>query len=235
MTLKSARTLNFKVSLFFIAVSIGLIVVLTIITFFAFRQFAIGTATEHLRTAAEIARVHLTESMINGTIDQRQTFLLRLAEIQNLKTARATRSSVLEAQFGKTRRGEYLPDEIEIKVMNTGESVFKIFENGGEIIFRGTIPYTVTMEGTPNCLQCHEAKPGDVLGAITMTMSITALRHNSIVTVASLTGVVVVAVILLFILLSYLIRPISNTASDIERAVQNAINGNFKNEIKQQT
>jgi len=235
MALKSARTLNFKVSLFFVAVSAGLIVVLTLITLFAFRQFSIHTATEHLRTAAEIARVHLTESMINGTIDKRQTFLLRLAEVQNLKTARAIRSPIVDAQFGENRKGEYLPDEIEKKVMRTGESAFKIIENSGEIIFRGTIPYTANIEGSPNCLQCHDAKPGDVLGAVTMTMSITSLRHDGIVTVASITGIVVIAVIVLFILLFYLLKPISNTASDIERAVHNAIEGNFKNEIKQQT
>ena len=235
MALKPARTLNFKVSLFFVAVSAGLIIVLTAITLFAFRQFSISTATEHLRTAAEIARVHLTESMINGTIDKRQTFLLRLAEVQNLKTARAIRSPVLEAQFGQNRKGEYLPDEIEKRVIKTGEPIFKITENGGEIVFRGTIPYIANQEGSPNCLQCHEAKPGDVLGAVTMTMSITALRHDAIITVASITGIVIIAVIVLFILLFYLLKPISNTAFDIEFAVQAAIDGNFRNEIKKQT
>ncbi|MDR2015131.1 MAG: diguanylate cyclase [Azoarcus sp.] len=235
MALNSARTLNFKVSLFFVAISVGLVVVLTVITFFAFRQFSISTATGHLRTAAEIVRVHLTESMINGTIDKRQTFLLRLAEVQNLKTARVVRSPVLEMQFGENRKGEYLPDAIEKKVLKTGEPLFKLTENNGEIIFRGTIPYIANIEGSPNCLQCHKAKPGDVLGAISMTMSITSLRHNSIITVAGIIGVVIVAVIVLFILLYYLLKPISETASDIERAVQNAIDGNFRSEIKKQT
>ncbi|MDR2209443.1 MAG: diguanylate cyclase [Azoarcus sp.] len=208
---------------------------MTAITLFAFRQFSINTATEHLRTAAEIVRVHLTESMITGTIDKRQTFLLRLAEVQNLKTARVVRSPVVDMQFGENRKGEYLPDEIEKKVLKTGKSLFKTIENNGEIIFRGTIPYIANLEGSPNCLQCHTAKSGDVLGAITMSMSITSLRHNGVVTVSGISGVVIVAVIVLFILLSYLFKPISNTASDIERAVQDAINGNFRNEIKKQT
>ena len=235
MALNFARTLNYKVSLFFIVVSIGLVVVLTAITFFAFRQFSINTATEHLRTAAEITRVHLTESMINGVIDKRQTFLLRLAEVQNLKTARLVRSPILEAQFGENRKGEYLPDEIERKVLKTGMPEFKIGENGGELIFRGTIPYTANLEGSPNCLQCHNAKSGDVLGVVTMTMSITSLRYNSILTVASISGIVIVALIVLFILLSYLLKPITDTARDIEHSVQDAIDGNFRNKIKKQT
>ncbi|MCL2590436.1 MAG: diguanylate cyclase [Betaproteobacteria bacterium] len=235
MALKSARTLNFKVSLFFVTVSVGLVIVLTAITLLAFRQFSMNTATEHLRTAAEIVRVHLTESMINGTIDKRQTFLLRLAEVQNLKTARVIRSPIVNAQFCESHKGEYLPDALEKMVLHTGEPAFKVTDNNGEIIFRGTVPYTANLEGTPNCLQCHDAKPGDVLGAVTMTMSITTLHHKSIITVTSITGIVIVAVIVLFILLFYLLKPISNTASDIEYAVQGAINGNFRNEIKQQT
>ena len=236
MLFGSARTLNSKVFLFFVAVSVGLVIVLTAITLFAFRQFSISSAREHVRTAAEISRVHLTESMIYGTIDKRQTFLLRLAEVQNLKTARVVRSPILEAQYGNERKGEHLPDEIEKNVIKTGKPLFNITEeNSGELIFRGTIPYTATQTGNPNCLQCHNVKPGSVLGAITMTMPVTSLRHKSIQTVVSIIGIVLVAVAVLFILLFYLLRPISNTANDIERVVQDAINGNFKNKIKSQT
>ncbi|MDR2925574.1 MAG: diguanylate cyclase [Azoarcus sp.] len=235
MALNSVRTLNFKVSLFFIVVSICLVVVLATITFFAFRQFSTATATEHLRTAAEIVRVHLTESMINGVIDKRQSFLLRLAEVKNLKTAHIIRSPVVNTQFGNSHKGEYFPDEIEKSVLKNGESIFKVLEDENEIIFRGTIPYIANIEGTPNCLQCHSAKPGEVLGAITMTMSITQQHQKSIITVISITGIVAAAVIVLFFLLSYLLKPISDTARDIEYSVQNAIDGNFRSEIKTQT
>ncbi|MDR1424645.1 MAG: diguanylate cyclase [Azoarcus sp.] len=235
MILNSGKTLNFKVSLFFVAISAILIVTLTAISLYAFRQFSISTATEHLRTAAEIARVHLTEAMITDVIDQRQNFLLRLSEVQNLKSARVMRSPLVDEQFGSVRKGEYLPDEIEKKVLQTGEPLFESTENNGEVIFRGTIPYIASVEGSPNCLQCHNAPPGAVLGAVTMTMSITALRHNGLMTVASIVGVVVVAVVVLFALLFFLLRPISNTAGAIEHAVQNAIDGNFTNQLEKKT
>ncbi|MDR0634054.1 MAG: diguanylate cyclase [Azoarcus sp.] len=235
MASSSRKTLNFKVSLFFALISAVLIVVLTAISLFAFRQFSVSTATEHLRTAAEIARVHLTEAMITGVIDQRQSFLLRLAEVQNLKSARVVRAPVVDEQFGSARKGEYLPDEIEKSVLRTGKPEFEVSESNGDIIFRGTIPYTANKEGSPNCLQCHVAQPGAVLGAVTMTMSITALRHNGLVTVATIIGVVIFGVAALFILLHCLLRPISNTASAIEHAVQDAIGGNFKNEVEKKT
>ncbi|MDR3088062.1 MAG: diguanylate cyclase [Azoarcus sp.] len=235
MVLNSGKTLNFKVSLFFIAISVTLTVVLTAISLYAFRQFSINTATEHLRTAAEITRIHLTEAMITGVIDQRERFLSRLSETQNLKSARVVRAPVIDQQFGIERKGEYLPDDIERNVIKTGQSQFEISDNNGEIVFRGTIPYAASNEGNPNCLQCHSAQPGAVLGAITMTMSVTALRHNGLVTVINIIGTVLVALFVLFILLYCMLRPISDTASAIEHAVQDALDGNFRNELKKQT
>ncbi|MDR2688860.1 MAG: diguanylate cyclase, partial [Azoarcus sp.] len=235
MSFNLGKTLNFKVSLFFIVVLSLLIVILSAISLYAFRQFSINTATEHLRTAAEITRVHLTEAMITGVIDQRQSFLLRLAEVQNLKSAYVVRSPLIDQQYGQDRKGEYMPNEFEKDVLQSGEPRFDFFDNNGEIIFRGTIPYIARDEGSPNCLQCHSVPPGSVLGAITMTMSVTALRHNALLTVTGIIGVVIVCVLILFILLHYLLRPISNTAEAVENATQKAIAGNFKSHIEKQT
>jgi len=231
--LESAKTLNFKVSLFFVTVSVGLVIVLTAVTFLAFRQFSINAVTEHLHTAAEVVRLHLTESMVNGTIDQRQNFLFRLAEVRNLRTARVIRSPILEKQFGDTHKGEYLPDETEKNVMKSGKPVFRVDYSGSDVVLRGTIPYTVTQES--NCVKCHNARPGEVLAVVTMTMPFTSLRQNAIVTAVGIIGIVIVALALLFISLYRLLKPISNTASDIERAVREAIGGNFRSEIKKQT
>jgi diguanylate cyclase (GGDEF)-like protein len=231
----SGKTLNFKASLFFVAISAVLVIVLTAISFYAFRKFAINTATEHLRTAAEIARVHLTEAMITGVIAERQNFLIRLSEVQNLRNVRVTRAPVVDEQFGTNRKGEYLPDALEKIVLKTGRPQFDMTENNGEILFRGTIPYIANAAGSPNCLQCHQAKQGEVLGAITMTMSITALRHNVLITIASIIAVVILAILVLFALLHTMLQPISNTASAIEHAVQDAIDGNFNNRIIKQT
>ena len=64
--------LNAKVTFFFISIFSGLLAVLLAISLYAFRTFSIASATDHIRTAGEIVRVHLTESMINGVIDKRE-------------------------------------------------------------------------------------------------------------------------------------------------------------------
>jgi diguanylate cyclase (GGDEF)-like protein len=227
--------LNTKVTLFFIAIAASLLAVLVAISLYAFRSFSIASATDHIRTAGEIVRVHLTESMINGVIDQRESFLKRMLEVQGLKSARVVRSPELERQFGHGLNLESQPNSAERQVMAAGKASFDIISEEGETIFRGIIPYVATTQGTPNCLQCHQVSEGTVLGAVTMTMSIDGLRNKALITVAGITGAVTIFALLLVLLLRRLLRPISETASAVEDAVQRALNGDFKAHVEQRT
>ncbi len=227
--------LNTKVTLFFVAIAVSLLAVLVAISLYAFRSFSIASATEHIRTAGEIVRVHLTESMINGVIDRRESFLKRILEVQGLKSARVVRSPEVERQFGRGLNLESQPDAAERQVMAAGQASFGIISTDGETIFRGIIPYVATSQGTPNCLQCHQVSEGTVLGAVTMTMSIDALRNKALFTVAGITGAVMVFALLLVLLLRRMLRPISETATAVENAVQRALNGDFKAQVEQRT
>lgn len=66
--------LNRKVTLLFVALAASILIALVIISLYAFRSFALNSSTAHVKTAAEIVRVHLTEAMINGTINKREQF-----------------------------------------------------------------------------------------------------------------------------------------------------------------
>ncbi|MDR2164247.1 MAG: diguanylate cyclase [Zoogloeaceae bacterium] len=229
------KTLNSKASAFFFLITVSLIVILASLGLYAFYKFSTSTAMSHVRTAAEIIKVHLTEAMASGTISQRQQFLQRLNEVRDLRSTRVVRAPVIDEQFGKVAKGEFQPDEIEKGVLRSGEPFFGLTEGNGELIFRGTIPYIATTSGFPDCLQCHLAKQGDVLGAVTMTMSVESLRHDAILTVIGIIGTVAVFMLLLFVLLSYLLHPISNTAAAVEKSVREALSGNFKSHIEKQT
>ena len=184
--------LNAKVTLFFIGIAAGLLAVLVAISLYAFRSFSIASATEHIRTAGEIVRVHLTESMINGVIDKRERFLQRLVEVQGLTSARVIRSPEVQKQFGQGLSVELVADEGERKVLTEGKPRFELITIGEETLFRGTIPYIATSTGNPNCLQCHNVHEGAVLGAVSMSMSIDALRSKALYTVAGITGAVTI-------------------------------------------
>jgi len=227
--------LNVKVTLFFVSITAVLLAVLIAISLYAFRSFSIASATEHIRTAGEIVRVHLTESMINGVIDKRERFLQRLVEVQGLKSARVMRSPDVEKQFGKGLSVEAAADEIERRVLREGKAHFELTTVGDETVFRGTIPYIATASGSPNCLQCHQVAEGTVLGAVSMSMSIDALKEKALLTVAGIAGVVTLFAVLLILLLRRLLRPISDTANAVEEAVQRALRGDFKAQVQQRT
>ncbi|MBS1145025.1 MAG: Response regulator [Proteobacteria bacterium] len=227
--------LNAKVTFFFVSIFTGLVVVLIAISLYAFRNFSIASATDHIRTAGEIVRVHLTEAMINGVIDKRESFLRRLVEVQGLKSARVIRSPEVEKQFGKGLSQEAAADDLERQVLKEGKPRFEVIKDGEETVFRGTIPYIATASGNPNCLQCHQVSEGAVLGAVSMSMSIEALREKALLTVAGIGVIVAFFALLLVLLLRRLLRPISDTANAVEAAVQEALRGNFKAHVEQKT
>ncbi len=228
-------TLNSKVTVFFVAISFGLIAMLVAISLFAFRSFSIASSTEHIRTAAEIVRVHLTEAMIDGVIDKRESFLKRLMEVQGLTSARVVRSPDVRKQFGDGILGESDTDAIETQVVREGKPQYRIIETDGDTLIRGTIPFIATSLGSPNCLQCHQVAEGTVLGAVTMMVSIGSIKQQALLTVAGLVGTVAVFALLTLGLIRRSIRPISATALNVETAVQQALRGDFKGKVEQFT
>lgn len=227
--------LNAKVTLFFVAISAGLLVVLVSISLYAFRSFSISAVGDHLRTAAEIVRVHLTESMINGVISKREQFLARLLEVQGIKSAHVIRSDEVVRQFGKGTGSESSATEVEQGVLQDGKARFDLVETADDTVLRATIPYVATTAGTPNCLQCHQVQRGAVLGAVTMTMSVADLRNKALLTVLGIAVTIALFVALMIFLLRRLLRPVSATAHAVEVAVHGALAGNFKSQINIQT
>lgn len=227
--------LNSKINLFFVALAAITVAILIIVSLLSFRNFSIKSAEEHIRTSAEIVRVSLTESMINGVIDKRGQFLSRLAEVQGLKTARVIRGPMVEQQFGKGLLQEQAADEIEQRVLRDGQAFYQVEETSSDTIFRGTIPFVATNSGTPNCLQCHQVPQGSVLGAVTLTMSISQLKTNALLTIGFVVGAVALSILVAMLFLRRLLKPLSSTANDVEHAVQRAIQGDFRAHIARHT
>jgi len=227
--------LSSKVTLLFSAIALGILAMLVAISLYAFRLFSISSSSAHVRTAAEVVRVHLTEAMIQGTIAHREQFLARLMEVQGLSMARVVRSPLVDQQFGAGLVRELPADEIEKAVLASGEPRYELREVNGDTLFRGTIPFVASSEGTPNCLQCHQVPEGAVLGAVTMEMSIADLKTRALMTVAGLVAVVALFAVLAIALVRRIIRPVGEAAREVEQAVQRALKGDFKSQIAAHT
>ncbi len=229
------NSINSKINLFFLALASATVALLLAVSLLSFRHFSISSAREHIRTSAEIVRVSLTEAMINGVIHKREQFLSRLAEVQGLQTARVVRGPLVEQQFGTGLSREQPADGAEQGVLKDGKPFYQVLENGSEVRFRGTIPFVATNQGTPNCLACHQVPEGSVLGAVTLTMSISQLKAQAVWTVAFVVGAVTLAILVALLFLRRLVRPLSSTANDVGTAVQQAIQGNFSSHVERHT
>ena len=224
-----------KITTFFVILAVSLVAAVVAIGLFSFRQYSITTAKEHIGAAAEIVRVTLTEAMINGVIDKRESLLVRLMEVPGLKSVRVVRGPDVERQFGKGLLREQSPDALEIRVLRDGRAEFELLDDEVDTTFRGTIPFVATSRGSPNCLQCHQVLDGAVLGAVTITMSIENLRRNALLTLSMMVGAVVVFSLVTMFLLRRLTQPIVSTARGVERAVHRAIEGDFESRVEVKT
>ncbi|MBF0142232.1 MAG: diguanylate cyclase [Magnetococcales bacterium] len=226
--------LGTKTTLLTLTLMGGMVLLLVTVSLVAFRQFSLSTAEDQVRAAAEVVRVSLTESMINGVIDRRQSFLDRLAEVPGLTAAQVRRAPAVVTQFGDGLAEAESVDEIDRQVMDTGEAVFRM--DGSEIspVFRGTIPFIATSTGSPNCLQCHQVARGTVLGVITIKISLTVLQRKALLTVLTMTGIVALFAVAFTLLFRRQLSPVVATAQGVQEVVARAKEGDFMGRIEYQ-
>ncbi|MBF0368594.1 MAG: diguanylate cyclase [Magnetococcales bacterium] len=220
-----------KTTLLTLSFSGAMIALLIAVSLIAFRQFSLATAKEHVRASAEIVRVSLTESMINGSIDQREQFLTRLAEVDGLLDARVLRSKEVNNQFGEGLSHEVVQDDLEKEVLATGIPYFGMVQEGSNPVFRGTIPFVAHKRGTPNCLECHEVGNGTVLGAITIHLSMAPLKTQALTTIALMSLLVVVFSTLFTFFFRRQVTPVVETAVEMQKAVSRAKDGDFSGRV----
>ncbi|GAB0058229.1 hypothetical protein SIID45300_02575 [Candidatus Magnetaquicoccaceae bacterium FCR-1] len=221
-----------KTSLLAIFLSGTLAIVIVAISLLSFRQFSISTAREQVHSVAEVVRVSLTEAMINNVIDQRKSFLKRLAEVEGLLVARVMRSPEVIRQFGEGFDGEQVVDPIEKMVMENGKPFYGMTDTERDPIFRGTIPFIANQTGEPNCLQCHNTANGAVLGAITIQISMAQLQHKALLTIGIMTAIITIFAISLTIFFRRQMNPVVATAEEVQRVVAKAKDGNFSGRIQ---
>lgn len=226
-----SMNLKDKTTLLIVTLSGAMIFMLAFVSLVSFREFSISTAMDHVRSVAEVVRVSLTESMINGVIGQRDQFLKRLSEIQGLSEARLIRGPGVVSQFGNGLEREQVSDAIDQRVLDTGEPHFSILEGEATPVFRGTIPFVATNIGAPNCLQCHHVTSGKVLGVITIHLSMEHLRNKALKTIVYMLTIVVLFALFFAFVFRRQITPVVKTAQGVQHVVARATDGDFTGKI----
>ena len=164
------------------------------------RQTGYDSAKKRAYLTADIVKKSLTSHMINGNMHQRDVFLDSMTQLKEVNDLWIVRSKTISAQFGKSGLGNEIPrDTIDEEVLRTGIERVITTESLKNASLRITIPYTASSLDKPNCLSCHNAKEGEVLGAISLKFDIQEDRISSIAILLNVIGII--SLFLIFILI----------------------------------
>lgn len=175
---------------------LGLIFLLVIsVLALSYRTLAFRESKSKALAIAELVRDTLTSYMVMGVMDRRNEFLDRIKEIPAVESIRVIRGEAVVKQFGPGSSLETPQDDLEKKVLAEGKVVEFLEEGIGKATYKVVIPYKAVPTKGINCLNCHQAREGEVLGAISLTMDITPVRTISLVLLTALGSIFLLGMI----------------------------------------
>jgi len=193
----------------------------------SYRMLALRESKSKALAIAELVRDTLTSYMVMGVMDRKNEFLDRIKEIPAVESIRVIRGEAVVKQFGPGSLLETPQDDLEKKVLAEGKVVEFLEEGIGKATYKVVIPYKAVPTKGINCLNCHQAKEGEVLGAISSTMDITSVRTMSLILSLALGFIFLLGVIWAGVILKKFFQPYVKLMEQIKYAVQRARNGDF--------
>ena len=221
---------NMVIKILLVISSAFLVILFTAL--YAFRSQGLEEAKQRAYMISELVRDTLTSYMIMGVMDRRDEFLGRIKEIKGVEEIRVVRGRAVVEQFGAGSKFEMPRDEIEKAVLESGKPMEVLDESLRSVKYRIVIPYKAEPIKGINCLECHKAKPGETLGAISLTMDLSHIKEKSLHIFLLTTTVFLLAFLGIFFFFNSFITKVSNFIKEIELTMRSASEGNFKTEIK---
>lgn len=219
-------------SVIFITFTMFLLLIVNLI--YNFRDYGIKSIDDKAFALSKTIEHSLTSHMVTGVIKERELFISQLEDLPNIDKIWLSRGKDVVDMFGIGFNNEIPRDDIDRQVLKTGEIVKVINENiFSRSNYRITIPYKATSEGKIDCMQCHtNAKEGDTLGAITITMSIDDSKEIGIKTVLNTAVIALVLMVFIVLLINFLISPFLTLFDSIKKVMNKAQDGDYSYRVE---
>jgi len=176
----------------------------------SFRHLSLSTAKANAMTLAKTIRDGITSLMYLGVIQHRDIYIERLMETQslgNIKRIKIIRGDKVIAQFGQPREHERPETDLEFKILETGEVQERLTEFREHPLYELVIPYKATTQGRVNCLQCHHANEGDILGAVSINFDLSDQRSVGLNIIILVSILAILAIGLIFWMIDHFFQP----------------------------
>ncbi len=208
-----------------IAMSIIFLVMLVNITL-NLRDFGFDSAKSKAQLVAENVRNGLTAHMVNGIMDNRDFYIDQTKRLSNIDDIWIIRAKSVEEQYGKgTERAH---DEIDSRVLKSGDVIEDFNEEVfGHSTYRITIPYKAEITKEIDCLSCHNANEGDVLGVVTMVMTMDDIKSTSLKIIGMTSFISLVVILFIIWFTRRLIVPYLSIFESIKDVMKRANDGDY--------
>jgi len=139
------------------------------------KETAFNEAMIRAQGLADITLSSLNNLMVAGAMDRRFEFLRIISQAEGIREVRVIRGENVIRQYGEGPSDEAVKTEADRRTISTGKSEFIYSE--GEL--RATIPFLISKNWRGvNCTECHEGREGEVIGALSLTLSMKTVEDN---------------------------------------------------------
>ncbi|MEA2111044.1 MAG: GGDEF domain-containing protein [Campylobacterota bacterium] len=215
----------------FLIMSLVFVFILGIVAFNT-KNYGLQSAQKRAEAVANVVKFGLTAHMVNGTMDKREQFIHQVETLEQMNRIWLVRAPSVIAQYGKGLNNEVPQDKMDEEVVSSSKMnkthADDFFANS---TFRMTIPYIATQNGVINCLDCHDAKVGDTLGAISIEMDINDLRSYGISILGYVAVFALIMIIFILVFVNRLIGPYLHIFDSIKGVMQEANDGDYSHRI----
>ena len=219
---------NTKITLIIFSMVLLLTSIIVVLVAIGSRQVGYDAVKKKAYLTADIVKNSLTSHMVNGNMAQRDVFLDSISQLKNVQSLWLVRAKSVSEQFGNSNLANEKPkDEIDLQVLNTGIEKIVIEESLYTANLRITIPYTASSLDKPNCLSCHNAKEGEVLGAISLSFDISEDRGSNIMVLIYIIVTISIFLIVFLIFMRKKITPYTNSFDSLSDVLKKVHEGDY--------
>jgi len=143
------------------------------------QSMAVRQAEKFAQSMHQMTMAALTTMMITGTVAQRSAYLDQVANTRDVRALHVLRGEAVSRQFGAGSETPRTPDADEARVFATGKPLFRRDDAARELV--AVLPALALPDYLgKNCLSCHAmAKQGEVLGVVSMRVSLREAEEDA--------------------------------------------------------
>ena len=219
---------NTKITLIIFSMVVLLTSIIVVLVAIGSRQIGYDGVKKKAYLTADIVKNSLTSHMVNGNMSQRDVFLDSIGQLKNVQSLWLVRAKSVSEQFGNSNLANENPkDDVDLEVLKSGVEKIVIEESLYTANLRITIPYTASSSDKPNCLNCHNAKEGEVLGAISLSFDISEDRGSNVMVLLYIIGTISIFLIIFLIFIRKRITPYTNSFDSLSDVLKRVHEGDY--------